>query len=327
MKAGGVTCAIEALPAHPSGGPLFESSMVLGPPGQKPYLHAAGYMVLAALLFAVMVAGIRHTADLGIHPLEIVFFRNLFGFLVIGPVLWREGFSLLRTDRLMFFGLRTILGLASMFLWFQAVAMTPLSETVALSFMTPIFVTVLAIVLLRENAGAMRWAATLGGFAGVVLIVRPGFVDVTTGHIWLLISSVFNAASMIIIKILARTEPAERIVAFMTILFTPLALIPALFVWQWPNLEQLWWLAVLGGSGTLAHVMMTKAMGIADVAALMPLDFVRLVFATGIGIVAFAEYPDLWTLGGAIVIFASSVFIARDESKRDQKPPSGGPGS
>jgi drug/metabolite transporter (DMT)-like permease len=298
----------------------FFPPMSSGPTGPKPYLYAAGCMLAAALFFAIMLAGIRHTANLGVHPLEIVFFRNLFGFLVIGPILVREGWSLLRTERLVFFGVRTALGLASMFLWFQAVAVTPLSESVALSFVTPIFVTILAFVVLRESSGWVRWVAAFAGFGGVLLIVRPGFAEVTTGHVYMLISSVFNAASMILIKILARTEPAERIVAFMTILFTPLSLVPALFVWTWPTWEQLFWLAVLGGSGTVAHIMMTRAFGAADAAAIMPLDFVRLVFASAIGVVAFAEYPTVWTLAGAIVIFGSSILIARDESKRDGRP-------
>lgn len=290
-------------------------TLLAGPSGSKPYLNAAAYMLASTFLFAIMVASIRHVGDLGVDSFEIIFFRNLFGFLVIGPILVREGTSLLRTDRLWFFGLRSALGLVSMFMWFYAVTVTPLAEAVSLSFTTPLFVTVLAIGFLAERGGAHRWLATVVGFGGALLIIRPGFAELTSGHLFLLVSSVFNAGSMILIKMLARTEPAERIVAYMTIIFTPISLIPALFVWQWPTLAQLAWLVVVGTSGTLAHIMMTRAFGRADAAALMPLDFARLLFAGVIGFFAFAERPDLWTVIGGVVIFVSSVYLARNESK------------
>lgn len=284
------------------------------------YVRAAVLMVLATVFFSIMVGGIRHVST-EVNSFLVVFFRNLFGLLIIGPVIARLGFSFLRTNNYRLLILRTMCGLSSMFIWFYAVTLAPLAESVALSFTAPLFVTLIAFFFLGEARSTARWAATLVGFGGALLVVRPGFAEISYAHVMLLVSSVFNAFSIILIKQMTRTDPAERIVAYMVLLFAPFSLLPALFFWEWPSWNALFWLAVIGASGTFAHILQTRALGAADTTSIMPYDFARLPFAALIGFLAFQEVPDIWTALGAIVIFGASFYIGQQESRRNRLPP------
>ncbi|NQV81603.1 MAG: DMT family transporter [Alphaproteobacteria bacterium] len=275
---------------------------------------AALYMLAATVLFSIMVASVRHVSS-EVDSFEIVFFRNLLGIFIIGPIVARRGLGFLRTSRLRLYAWRAAFGLGSMFMWFYAITVTPIAEAVALSFTSPLFVTVIAVFLLHEKVGTPRWVATAIGFGGAMIVLRPGIAEVTTGHMLLIASSILMAVSIVSIKMLARTEPPERIVAYMVIIFTPVSLIPALFVWEWPSLNAWFWLVVVAGAGTFAHIAFTRALSKADASAVMPLDFMRLPATAVIGYLAFSEIPDVWTFTGAVVIFVSSIYIARRENQ------------
>ena len=282
---------------------------------QAQFLRGALYMVAAAVFFSVMIASIR-LVSANMHSFEIVFFRTLFGFVVVVPILLRGGgLKFLKTDKMNLYLFRGGLAAASMLMWFYAISVTPLAEAVALSFTAPLFATVAAIMFLGEVAGPRRWVGTLLGFAGAMLILRPGFDEVTLAQILLLISSALVAISIIVIKLLARTEPPDRIVAYMILMMAPLSIVPALFVWQWPSADQLFWMAVVGIAGTLGHVMLTRSLSCADATAIMPFDFLRLPFIGLIAFFAFAEVPDIWTVIGGATIFASTIYVAQREAK------------
>ena len=285
---------------------------------RKTYLKAVIFMAASVLLFTIMVSSIRHvSADT--NPFMIVFFRNLFGFLIIGPIVFRAGFSMLRTGRLRLYLVRAVFGLLSMFTWFHAVTVTPLAEAVALNFTMPLFVTLVAIVALGEKVGWRRWAATIGGFIGALIVIQPGFETITLGHIELLVASFFMAASVIVIKQLASTEPPARIVTYMIIIFTPASFLPALAFWQWPTLSTLCWLGVVGISGTLAHLVFTHALKEVEVTSILPLDFARLPLTALVAYVAFTEVPDTSTWMGGAIIFASTLYIVHREALLDKK--------
>ena len=290
---------------------------ITGTSAQESTLRGALYMVAAAVFFSVMIASIRHISA-QVHAFEVVFFRNLFGFIVIVPILVRGGgLRFLHTDsgNLKLYAIRGGLAVTSMLMWFYAIGVTPLAEAVSLSFTAPLFTVVAAIIFLGEKAGPRRWLGTFVGFAGAMLVLRPGFDEVTLAQVLLLASSALVAASLLIIKVLARTEPSERIVAYMIIVLAPLSLVPALFVWEWPNLAQLFWLAVIGTAGTMGHVMLTRSLSVADVTAVMPYDFLRLPFVAFIAFIAFEEVPDTWAWLGGATIFASTFYVARREAK------------
>lgn len=278
------------------------------------------WMLVACAMFAAIPALIRH-AITELHPFEVAFFRNLFGLAFMLPWLIRSGgLKALRTDRLGLYTLRAGVSLIAMLTWFVALAHIELGDAVALSFTAPLFATVLAASLLGESVGARRWSATVVGFLGALIIIRPGHEEFGLGTGLVLVSAACIAVSIVLIKMLSRTEPSNAIVVYMVLFLTPASLPPALFVWTWPSAEMWLWLVVLGGVATLSHVCFTRAVKLADASALMPYDYTRLPFAAALAFVFFGEVPDLWTWIGAAVIAAASAYIARREARLGRSP-------
>lgn len=279
---------------------------------------AALWMVGAALFFSGLSALIRRLGQ-EMHPFEVAFFRNLFGFLFMVPWLWRIGFGILRTKRLGTYTWRSLLSLASMLAWFSALPIMPFEQAVALSFTAPLFATVGAALILKETVRARRWSATIVGFLGVLLIVRPGFGDgLGLGATLAILSSMISAGLTLIVKDLSRTEPSDAVVTYMVLLLTPMSLIPAAFVWQWPPLEQWPLLVAMGALGSMGHMCLMRSFALADASAVMPYDYTRMLFATLIGYLAFAEVPDIWTWVGAGIIASAAIYIARRETLMKQ---------
>ena len=274
-------------------------------------------MLASCACFAAMSALIHHLSEF-IDPAEIVFFRNLFGLLVLLPWVLRRGFAPLRTRILSLYVTRAVIGLASMFAWFTALALMPLAEAVALNFTVPLFAIVCAVLLLHEGVGIHRWSATLVGFGGVLIILRPGLglTHSTLGVALAIGSAAGFALSMTLIKTLARTEAADKIVFYQGIIMTPLALIPALFVWRTPTLFEFGLLLGLGAIATLGHLALARAFALSEASAIVPIDFVRLPFVAALGYFLFGEPIDLWTWVGAAIIMASTIYIARREALR-----------
>tara|TARA_Y100001960_G_C14623547_1_gene801939 strand:- start:12 stop:965 length:954 start_codon:yes stop_codon:yes gene_type:complete len=275
-------------------------------------------MIIASAFFSAMVGGIREVSS-SIPAIETVFFRNLFGLIALTPLFFRHGLGILRTDRYGLLLVRACMALVFQVTWFYAVSVVPVADAVALSFTAPLFTTILAILVLKEVVRLRRWTATLVGFAGAILIIRPGFAELNPNLLIVIVSAAGMAAAFIIIKILSRTESSTTIVAYLNLFMVPAALIPALFVWQWPTVDEFMWLILVGVSGTCAHLAMTKAFAIAETTVIMPFDFTRLPFTALIGYIAFSEVPDIWTWIGAAIIFSSTFYIALREAQIERE--------
>ena len=271
-------------------------------------------MIVASAFFSAMVGGIREVSA-SIPSIETVFFRNLFGLLALSPLFIRQGLGVLRANRYGLLFVRGCMALVFQVTWFYAVSVVPVADAVALSFTAPLFTTVLAVIVLKEVVRIRRWTATLLGFAGALLILRPGFSEIDPNLLIVILSAAGMAAAFIVIKILSRTESSTTIVAYLNLFMVPAALIPALFVWQWPTVQEFTWLVVVGVSGTCAHLAMTKAFAVAETTVIMPFDFTRLPFTALIGYIAFSEVPDIWTWVGAAVIFSSTFYITYREAQ------------
>lgn len=280
----------------------------------KKYLKSVFFMSLSVVLFTCMIASIRIVSK-EVDSLIIVFFRNFFGIIIIAPIIASHGIKLLKTTKTNLYFLRAFFGLLAMFTWFHGITIVPLAEAVALNFTMPLFITLIATLFLAEKVGWRRWSATIVGFSGAMIVLQPGIDALTIGHIELLAASFFMAISVIIIKKLSDTEPPARIVAYMLIVFAPASLVPALFVWEWPSGNSLLWLAVVAISGTLAHLAFTRSLSMAEITAIMPLDFTRLPLTALVAFLAFSEVPSLSTWIGGIIIFLSTVYITHRESK------------
>lgn len=268
----------------------------------------------ATIGFASMHAVIR-IASSEQHPFEIAFFRNLFGLVVLSPFLLRHGFGALRTRRLPLHAARGAVHVSAMLMFFTAVPITPLGTVAALSFTAPLFVTVGAVLVLGEVVRIRRIAALVAGFAGALVIIRPGVAALDTGSLLVLGSSAVWAGAMILIKLLSRTESSLTMTAYMAVFLTPLSSIAAAFVWRWPSPEELGWFALMGSLGTVAHLCLAQAFREADAAAVLPVDFLRLIWASVFGYLLFGEVPVLFVWIGGTIIFASTLYLAYREAR------------
>jgi S-adenosylmethionine uptake transporter len=280
-----------------------------------PPVRGALLMMVSAASFALMAGVIRHLAD-HIHPFEMAFFRNLFSLLMMAPWVLRGGFARLRTASINKYGLRGLMSIIAMLSWFYGLAMMPIAEATALSFTAPIFASIGAILFLGEHMGVRRWSAIIIGFVGAMIILRPGFHEVTWPALVVLGGSAAVAGSIIMVKILSRTEPSNVIVTYMGIYLVPMSLIPALFVWTTPSGTDWLWLAFIAGIATVGQLGITYAYATTEATVVLPFDYARLPFAAAIAYLAFDEAPDRWTWLGAAVIAGSAIYIARREAQR-----------
>lgn len=277
-----------------------------------PLLRAMAMMVGSTLCFVGMHALVTKVSQ-DLHPIEVAFFRNLFGFVVLMPALIRSRFTAFRTTKLHLHALRGGVNSVSMMMFFSALAITPLAQATALSYTAPLFMTIGAVFFLGETLRARRIVALVVGFVGALIVLRPGLVPLDLGPILVVSSAVLWAISMIDIKILSRTDSSLTIATYMLVFVTPITFIAALFVWETPSWESLGWLFLLGGLGSLGHILFAESFKQADTTVLMPLDFTKMIWAAILGFLFFGQVPDLWTWVGGTVIFASATYISYRE--------------
>ena len=276
--------------------------------------RAAVWMVLTAVGFVAIVGMIR-AMSATYHPLEIVFFRNLFGLMAMAPWLWRVGLTGLKPGRPKLFMLRAALSYTAMATWFMAVSIVPMAEAVTLSFTAPLFATILAALVLGEVVRARRWMAVAVGFVGVIVILRPDLAAFDPTFAWPLASALAIASAQIAIKSLSRTESPEAIVVQLGLWVTPFAFVPMLFVWHTPTLIDMVWFAVMGAIGTFAQICLNRALASADASAVVPFDYIRLPMVAAMGYTIFGESVDTMTWGGAAVIILSSIYVTHREQR------------
>lgn len=270
-------------------------------------------MLVTTVMFTAMHAAIRHVTK-ELPPLQAAFFRAAFGSLIFLPTIFNSGFGFLRTERIGLHLLRAFLNAASMFLFFTGLAVTALAKVTALSFTSPLFMAVLSVIFLGERMRIRRWTATLLGFIGMLVIVRPGFIELDTGSFLIIASSAIWAVTMIVIKFLLRTDTSLTVTGYASIFVSLFALGPAIYVWQDPSLDAWLWMLFIGVVGGAAQFLLAEALREADAGAIMPFDFLKLVWASLFGFYLFAEIPDAFTWIGALIIFASGSYIAYRES-------------
>ena len=280
--------------------------------------RAALLMLGSTVFFGLMAVSIKLAAET-LHTFEIAFFRNFFGLVAALPLLLRHGPGLLKTTQLPRYFVRCLIGVASMFCGFWAIGNLPLAQAVSLSYSTPLFVTIAAVWFLHEQVRARRWAAVVIGFIGVLVIVRPGSASFTAGSLVALSAAVLSGIVAIQIKQLSATEPADRIVIWTTMLWVPMSLGPALFVWEWPQGITWLWVAAAGLLGTGGHMLWTRALKLGDVSALTPISFMQLPLVAVFGFVLFGEALDRWTVLGAVIIFAANAYIAHREAQLSRR--------
>lgn len=280
-------------------------------------------MVISAFFFAI-TAGLIRYATREVHPFEGAFIRSFAGLLFMLPLVMRGGLPGIRPRRPKLHLLRGTLSAAGTLMWFSAVALLPIGEAVALNFTAPLFATIMAPFVLHEVVRGRRWTACILGFIGVLIMLRPGQEAISPGAFLSIGSAVTIACNMMIIRIVSQEDNTRTVVLLFSLYLSLFTFVPALFVWTTPSWEVLGALVACGLFATLAHLLLTRAMSVAEMSAIAPLDFVRLLFAAGIGFIWFGEVPDIWSAVGAIVIAGSAVYIARREALAARRRPTAG---
>lgn len=286
---------------------------------QTPVMRGIVLMCLSTISFSIMHGLVRFVSEV-LPPFQIAFFRNIFGLAFLLPLLMRSRFAILRTKQIGLHALRGVINMAAMLMFFTALAISPIAKVTALGFTAPIFMALLAVLVLGERFRIYRWSAIFLGFVGMLIILRPGLVAIDTGALLVIGSAVLWAIAMIIIKIQSRTESSLTIVAYMGIFLGVFSIGPAVWVWQPFGLQTLGFMVLIGLFGSIAQMAISGSLKETDSTALMPFDFLKLIWTAIIGVWFFAEVPDIYTWVGASVIFLSGFFIAfRERSAQRQR--------
>ena len=275
---------------------------------------AAVCMTIAMAFFATMGIFIRLSSET-LHTLEIVFFRNALALVFFFPFIAKNGLAVLNSKRKKLYGARALINVTGMAAGFAALTMIPLAEATALSFTAPLFATFAAAIIFGEIIRIRRIIALMLGFLGMLFILQPGVNEISTGSILAIINAVTIAITVLIVKKLTNTERPEIIVIYMALFQTPLALIPAMFFWKWPDLMTWVWLIALATAGTLGHLFYTKAIQLAEVSQMQPIEFIRLPLVAALAFFLFGEIPTFWTWVGGAIIFSATAYVTHREAK------------
>lgn len=277
-------------------------------------VRAGLWMSASALLYACSSTVVRHLAQ-EMPTFEIVFLRNMFALLFMVPWLMRVGAGVLATRRLELHFTRGLTSMINVSCQVGALALIPVADMAAISFLQPVFGSAIAIIALGEASNGRRWSAVILGFIGAMLIIRPGFETVNVGIGLAMGSALMGSVVAIMIKYMLRTETPDAVAAYLFIFQAIISLVPALLVWQDPTWPQLGWLAVMGLLSLGLQRTFNRAMLAADATVALPFNFTRLIWASALGFVVFSEVPDAWTWIGGAVIFAASIQLSRREAR------------
>ena len=276
-------------------------------------------MALACLSFAGMAVMIRILAD-HVPPLEIGFFRSFFALLLMLPYALRTGPSIWRSRNHKAYAARGTTGAIFVMCFFPGVALMEIADAQALTFTTPLFGMMLAMLFLGEGFRLDRILALCIGFVGALIIIRPGFQSVSIGAMLVLVSALSAAGSGTLTKIITRSDAPDKVVFFHALYMTPITFGGALFVWQWPTAPQLVLLILTAVLATLNQRFLSRAFAAADATVIFPLLFMRLPFGALLGFAAFQEVPGIWVWIGGAVIFGAALYLSGDSANRNAGP-------
>ena len=276
-------------------------------------MHPILQLIVSCFLFSVLAALIKYNASF-IHPTEQAFFRNLFGIFLLLPFFLRQNklVNFKSNCRLLF--LRGLFGGITMILLFYAYTLIPLSQAMAISFSTPLFIYFGGIFFLKEKTDKQKTFYILLGFVLTLVIIRPD-LKLQIGSIFAIISSITHAIAGLIVKKLSETENVLTLMFSLVLIMTPITFLPSLYVWDTPsNFFVFFLLFIIAATATLGNFFWTKAISLTTLTNLMPFDFSKLIFATILGVIFFEEKIDLITVVCGTGIIICNSLIAKNIS-------------
>jgi drug/metabolite transporter (DMT)-like permease len=269
-------------------------------------------MLAAAVGFTVMTSLIKYLgAD---YPAALqTFYRSAASFVFLLPIILRDPKAAYRTTRPGVMLFRGGVGAFALILSFYSFQKLPLADANALSFTRTLWIVPLAAFVLKEEVGPARIGAAVVGFLGVLLMLAPmadaGTMQLGVAQIAALSAAFLFALTVTGLKSIASEHTALQILTWSATLGVIFAIVPAMFVWRWPTLPDFLLLSTMGVIGIFTQYCFTRGMQVGDAAAMAPIDYTRLVFATASGYFLFSELPTLTTLGGAAIVVGSTLFI------------------
>ncbi|MEO8145712.1 MAG: DMT family transporter [Betaproteobacteria bacterium] len=283
-----------------------------------PTVRGMLWMVVTGVLFTLLNSTMKLLAE-GLEPWLVGFLRYVMGSVVIVVPALRFGVRELWPKAPKLQLLRGFLHAVGMLLWFAALPMVSITEITAIGFSTPIFICLGAVLVLNERMTGARWAAVLVGFTGVLLVVHPfdagHFSGVSVGMLLMLASGPVFAGSFLVAKVLTRHDRTDIMVLWQHLLVTLLLLPFAIGGWVAPSPREWFLLLLCGFLGAGGHYCMNRSFRVADISAVQSVKFLELVWAAILGFFMFGTLPAGWTLVGGVVILASTLWLARRESR------------
>jgi drug/metabolite transporter (DMT)-like permease len=269
------------------------------------------WMVCAALCFSVSLTMVKALQDGGMNAFQAVLFRQIFGLIIFTPIILRAGIGTLKTRVPLRHLMRAVLGLTGMWTGYFSLTLINVPDSVALQFTM-----ICAIFLLGEKLHSHRVIATLIGFGGVLVIVRPGFSDLNLGIFLALAAAAFHATSDTLSRWLARYDKIPSIMMWNFIFMIPMTAIPSAIWWVTPTGDLAWQVLGFAIAGVGAQFCLTRSFGLAEASLVSPMLFLRLPLIAAISFFAFGQTTEIWTWVGAAVIFVATTWMTRVETRK-----------
>ena len=251
-----------------------------------------------------------------IHPFEIAFFRNLFSVAAVLPFLIRTGWGGLRTPRLPLHIARAALKLFALVCFFFAISQSPMAMVTAIAFSSPLFIALGSMAFLGEPWRRMRLMGLAVGFAGVLIVIRPGLAPMDASIVFAMLSALGLGGVGLLMKYVSVREAPHSVVALNVLLTIPIAAILMIPVWATPSPAMLGLMVVQGLIGGVSQLCVSRAMSMADASIISPIEFLRLPLVVVLAWFLFQEPTDVWTLAGGTIIFAATLATVLNERRR-----------
>ena len=271
--------------------------------------------MLGNALTSVIIMILVRLLGQDIPVFELVFFRNIFVLSLGLPFAFRGGRNALRTRNLNLHLARGGISFVAMSCFYWAFSHLPMAESTALMFTMPLFLIALTTLFLGEKIGWRRTAATVAGFLGVVIMLRPGYAAFDPALFVPLAVGLADAVTALVLRKLARTDSLLTIMLYMAMTTMVLTLIPTYLVWVTPTWEFLALLFVMSVLTIGSQFSYVAALRVGEATAVAPVNYIQIVLAAVAGLVLFAEKPSAWTATGALVIVGSTFYIAHREAR------------
>lgn len=284
-------------------------------PVRNPSLAGIACIVAGVSAFAAMDVLIKLIGT-DYSTFQVLFFRMLFSWLPFWFLLRRDGgVRALRTRRPWLHAVRSVLLVFTTFCFFFSFQRLPLAEIYAISFASPLLMTLLSVPMLGERFGWRRGAAIAVGFLGVLVILRPGGDALSALALVPLVATATFSVGMLLGRMLARTDTNSAILFYLNLLGLAVAAAALPFVGRWPDDPRDWALFVgIGLLGGVAQIFQLQAFRLAPAAVIGPFQYLSLLWGLLWGWTLFAEWPDAWSLAGAAVVMASGLYVLYRET-------------